>query len=186
MRLEKTGEQVKGAPMNRKVVIPEIALALRAAFGSGLSVALAQACKLEYPIYALIAAVLVTDFSSAKTRELGLQRIVATVVGATCGAVLQHILQPSAWAIGVGILVAMLICHFSSMRGGAKVAGYICGIVMLAHGPKPWSYALFRLIETALGIAVAWLISLVPSIVRINETNTPKGASPHLDREGLP
>ncbi len=150
-------------------------LALRAAFGSGLSVALAQVCKLEYPIYALLAAVIVTDFSAAKTRELGLQRIVATVVGATCGAVLQSILQPSAWAIGVGILVAMLICHLSSVRGGAKVAGYICGIVMLTHGPKPWSYALFRLIETALGIGVAWLISMVPSLVRIKETNTPNG-----------
>ncbi len=159
--------------MNRQVGIPEIVLALRAAFGSGLSVALAQVCKLEYPIYALIAAVIVTDFSSVKTRELGLQRIAGTVVGATCGAVLQSILQPSAWAIGVGILVAMLICNFSSVRGGAKIAGYICGIVMLAHGPKPWSYALFRLIETGLGIGVAWLISLVPSLVRINETNTP-------------
>ena len=61
--------------MNRQVGIPEIVLALRAAFGSGLSVALAQVCKLEYPIYALIAAVIVTDFSSVKTRELGLQRI---------------------------------------------------------------------------------------------------------------
>lgn len=161
--------------MNRRVAIPEIVLALRAAFGSGLSVSLAQVCKLEYPIYALLAAFIVTDFSSAKTRKLGLQRIVATVVGATCGAVLQSILQPSAWAIGVGILVAMLICHFSSVRGGAKVAGYICGIVMLTRSPKPWSYALFRLVETALGIGVAWLTSMVPSLVQIKETNTPNG-----------
>jgi len=41
LRLEKTAEHFKGIPMNRQVGIPEIALALRAAFGSGLSVALA-------------------------------------------------------------------------------------------------------------------------------------------------
>ncbi len=159
--------------MNHRVAVSDIALALRAAFGSGLSVALAQVCRLEYPIYALLAAIIVTDFSAAKTRELGLQRIVATVVGAVCGAVLDLLLRPSAWAIGVGVLLAMLICHISSVRGGAKVAGYVCGIVMLAHGAEPWSYALFRLLETTLGIVVAWLISLVPRLIQIEEAHTP-------------
>jgi uncharacterized membrane protein YgaE (UPF0421/DUF939 family) len=147
-------------------------LALRAALAAGLSVALAWFCRFEYPIYALIAAVIVTDLSPSRTSKLGLQRLVATVVGATCGATLRQVLQPSAWMIGFGILVAMLICHISRVHEGAKVAGYICGIVMVAHGTHPWSYAFLRFIETALGIGVAWLISFVPKLIRIDAVDS--------------
>jgi uncharacterized membrane protein YgaE (UPF0421/DUF939 family) len=73
--------------------------------------------------------------------------------------------------IGFGILVAMLICLISRVHEGAKVAGYICGIVVVAHGTHPWSYAFLRFTETVLGIGVAWLISFVPRLVRINETD---------------
>jgi uncharacterized membrane protein YgaE (UPF0421/DUF939 family) len=136
-----------------------------------LSVALAWLCRFEFPIYALIAAVIVTDFSPSRTSKLGLQRLVATVVGATCGAAFRQVHEPSAWVIGLGIFVAMLICHLSRIHEGAKVSGYICGIIMIAHGTHPWSYALLRFTETVLGIGVAWLISFVPRVIRIEETD---------------
>jgi uncharacterized membrane protein YgaE (UPF0421/DUF939 family) len=136
---------------------------------AGLSVAIAWLCGFENPIYALIAAVVVTDHSPSRTSKLGLLRVVATVIGAACGATLRQVLQPSAWAIGLGILVAMLVCHIARLSEGAKVSGYICGIVMLAHGTHPWSYAFFRLTETVLGIAVAWLLSLAPKLIQVEE-----------------
>jgi uncharacterized membrane protein YgaE (UPF0421/DUF939 family) len=142
---------------------------------AGLSVALARLCRFEYPIYALIAAVIVTDLSPSRTSKLGVQRLVATVIGATCGATLRQLLQPSAWVIGLAILAAMLLCHIARVHEGAKVAGYICGIVIIAHGTHPWSYALLRFIETVLGIGVAWLISFVPKLIRIEEIDSAGG-----------
>jgi uncharacterized membrane protein YgaE (UPF0421/DUF939 family) len=112
--------------------------------------------------------VIVTDFSPSQTRTLGLQRLVATVVGASCGAIFRSLLQPSVWAVAVGILIAMCLCHLTPARNGAKVAGYICGIVIISYGSHPWSYAFFRLIETVLGISIAWLISFVPKLVRVS------------------
>ena len=144
-------------------------VAFRAALAAGVSVLLAQLCRFEHPIYALIAAVIVTDLSPSRTTKLGLQRLVATVAGASCGAVAGTVLGASAWAIGLSIFVAMAICHLLRVSDGAKVAGYICGIVMLAHGAHPWSYAFFRLIETSLGIGVAWLLSLVPRLIHVEE-----------------
>jgi uncharacterized membrane protein YgaE (UPF0421/DUF939 family) len=149
-----------------------IQLALRAATAAGLSVALAWFCRFEFPIYALIAAVIVTDFSPERTSKLGLQRLVATVVGAICGATLRLVHEPNAWVIGLSILLAMLICHILRVHEGAKVAGYICGIIMIAHGTHPWSYALLRFTETVLGIGVAWLISFVPRVIRFEETES--------------
>jgi hypothetical protein len=45
----------------------------------------------------------------------------------------------------------------------ARVAGYVCGIVVLAHRTDAWSYAFFRFIETTLGTGVDWLTSFVRS-----------------------
>jgi len=165
VRINKNSQQLTGG----------IQLALRAAVVAGLSIALARVRRFEFPIYALIAVVVVTDLSPSRTSKLGLQRIVGTVVGATCGTTLRQVFQPSGWAIGFGILVAMLICHISRVNDGAKVAGHIVAVV--AHGTHPWSYAVLRFTETVLGIAVAWLISFVPKVIRSSKL-TPSAIEP--------
>jgi uncharacterized membrane protein YgaE (UPF0421/DUF939 family) len=68
------------------VIVSGIQLALRAAVAAGLSVAIARFCEFEQPIYALTAAVIVTDLSLFRTSKLGLRRLVGTIVGAVCGA----------------------------------------------------------------------------------------------------
>ena len=144
-------------------------LALRASIAAGLSVAIAQALGLEYPIYAFLAAVIVTDLLPSQSRHLGLRRLWATVLGAACGAALSPVLGAGPWAIGFGVIAAMLLSQFAWAPDAAKVAGYICGIVMLDHSAAPWAYAFHRLIETALGVIVAWAISYVPKLIRIQE-----------------
>jgi uncharacterized membrane protein YgaE (UPF0421/DUF939 family) len=152
-----------------------IQLALRAAAAAGISLEIAQFFRFDYPIYALIAAVIVTDVSHAKTTQLGLQRIINTVVGAICGAALSQILPPGAGATGLGICITMLLCGLLKLEKSAKVAGYVCGIVVLAHRDNPWTYASLRFLETTLGIGVAWLISFVPKLLETREPGKTSG-----------
>lgn len=142
-------------------------LSLRAAASAGLAVAIAQLLRLQYPVYALIGAVIVTDLSPRETRRLGLRRLAATLLGAAVGAALSYLVSPGSWAIGFGILAAMLLSQLFHLQAAAKVAGYICGIVLLDFGDHPWSYALYRLMETVLGIVAALLVSLVPKLIRV-------------------
>jgi uncharacterized membrane protein YccC len=52
----------------------------------------------------------------------------------------------------------------------ARVAGYICGVIVLLDvGAQPWHYAFFRMIETALGVLVAWGLSFVPELLRSDQ-----------------
>lgn len=154
-------------------------LALRTAAAAGVSVGLARQCGLAYPIYALLAAVIVTDLSPSETRKRGVARLIATVAGAAWGAIVSRTFEPSAIVVGTSILVAMLICHLMHADESAKVAGYISGIVIVAHGTNPWAYALLRLAETMLGTVVAWTVSSVPIFIRIENQETESQVNQH-------
>jgi uncharacterized membrane protein YgaE (UPF0421/DUF939 family) len=140
-------------------------LATRAGAGAGISVVLAQWMGLEFPLYAMIAAVIVTDLSPVRTRYLALPRLAGTVLGACIGALAVPWLGTGALAIAVGVLVAMFVAQASGWSEAAKLAGYVCGLVVLEHSAEPWMYAVYRFIETVLGIGVAVAISLVPKLV---------------------
>lgn len=157
--------------MKSPVPMTGIQLALRASVAAGLSLAIAQWLKLQFPIYALIAAIIVTDLSPSESTRLGLARLVANLVGAACGATVSMLLPDTSWAFGLSILLAMLSCHLLRTPDVARVAGYTSAIVALSYGSDPWNHAFYRAIETGLGICVAWSISYIPKLIQ-TETKT--------------
>ena len=161
--------------MTFSTLIPALQLSIRSALAAGVSVAIAQLLRLQFPLYAMIAAVIVTDLSPLQTRKLGLWRLVGTVLGATVGAILSPLMPHTPWAIGLGIMAAMFLSYLLRLHGAAKLTAYLCGIVLLEHGDHPWLYALLRLIETLLGIGVAMLVSFVP---KLTPTDNPMRQDP--------
>jgi uncharacterized membrane protein YgaE (UPF0421/DUF939 family) len=140
-------------------------LATRASVGAALALAVAQRLDLDFPIYAMIAAVIVTDLSPARTRELALPRLAGTVLGAVTGAVFTMMLAPGPIAVGVAILATMLMSTALRFENAARLAGYVCGIVILDHHDEQWRYAALRFVETLIGIVAAVGISLVPKLL---------------------
>jgi uncharacterized membrane protein YgaE (UPF0421/DUF939 family) len=144
-------------------------VSIRAAVAAGLSVAVAELLRLEFPIYALIAAILVTDLSATRTRQLGVPRLVGTILGAALGAALSSFRTIHAIGLGListGVFAAIFFSHLLGMKDAAKVAGYVCGVVLLTHGDRPWSYAVYRVLETTLGIAAGVSVSLLPKLLK--------------------
>lgn len=156
--------------MSHPSVTSALGLSIRAALAAGLAVLIAQLLRLPHPLYAMIAAVIVTDLPASRTRQLALPRLVGTLLGATLGATINPVLQPGALGVGLSILAAMFLSHLLRLHDTAKVAGYVCGIVVLSHGDHPWSYAAYRLAETILGMSLAVLVSLVPKLIETDES----------------
>jgi uncharacterized membrane protein YgaE (UPF0421/DUF939 family) len=150
-------------------LIPAFQLSIRAAFAAGLAVIIAQLLRFDAPIYAMIAAVIVSDLSPARTRQLGLQRLGGSVLGAVVGAVTSQSLPPGAWAIGFSVLIAMFLSHLVRLQGAAKLSGYLSGIVVLGHASDAWSYGFCRLLETVLGIGMALLVGFIPKLISLDE-----------------
>jgi len=146
--------------------ITALQLAVRAATAAGLSVGIAQWLDLPFPVYALIASVIVMDLSPSTTLRLAQQRMAGTLIGAVVGAVLSSWLPAGPVAIGISVMAAMLLSYAAHVQGGVKLTGYVAGIAVMSHGASPWTYAIYRAIETFLGIAMAVLVSIVPKLLR--------------------
>lgn len=149
-------------------------LSIRAAVSAAVSVELGELLRLEHPIYALVAAVIVTDLSAAKTRSLGFRRLIGSVIGAMIGAASSLLFLPDGLTVGLSIIVAMLISFFFRVGEAARLAGYVCGIVVIGHSGDAWTYALYRLLETVLGVTVALVVSLIPKLIRLPGPETTK------------
>jgi uncharacterized membrane protein YccC len=149
-------------------------LAVRAALGGALSLAIARALNLDSPIFALIAAAIVTDRNPAETRKLAVRRVISTAIGAACGVLLAQVLGPSSSEAAIAIFVAMMLSIAVTQLGDPKLAAYLCALIVINFHDNPLHYAWYRFVETVIGIVVAWAISLVPKLLDIEEEDGSK------------
>jgi len=155
----------------------DVQLSLRTAVAATLAMLISQLLEFDYPIFAGIAAVITTDLSPARSRALGTRRLVTTIIGAGCGGLMSTVVGADPWWVGAGILITMLACQLAGLAEAAKIAACVCGIVMIMHGGHPLAFALERMIETGIGVVVAFAVSYVPKLIKLEDPQSPEAAS---------
>jgi uncharacterized membrane protein YgaE (UPF0421/DUF939 family) len=136
-------------------------LGIRTGVAALTSVAIAQQLSHPNPLPVLASAVIVTDVDPAQTRFFALRRLLGTIVGAALGILFG---SGGPVGVGIGVTVAMVLGYTLGSAPAAKLAGYVCGVVILARGGDSMGAALQRLLETAIGIGAAVAISYVPPV----------------------
>ena len=126
--------------------LPSVAHAIRTVIAATLSVLLARLVGMPEAYWAVIATVVVMQSPLSSTLPLAVQRIVASALGASLGAIESACFGANLVAFALTIFVLGLISLlFRLERVGYSYAGITLAIIVLIPRPEvPWIAAVHR------------------------------------------
>jgi uncharacterized membrane protein YccC len=143
--------------------LPSIAHAIRTAVAATASVLIARLVQMPEAYWAAIATLVVMQSTLGATLTISLERIVATAVGASVGALEANYFAANLVAFALAIvLTGLLSIAFRLEKTAYRYASITLAIVVLIpRSNPPWSVALHRFIEVSVGIIVALAVVAV-------------------------
>ncbi|MDR3601551.1 MAG: aromatic acid exporter family protein [Desulfosporosinus sp.] len=124
-----------------------------------LCVWIAQLLKFEYPFYSAIAAVIAMQATIEGSLKAGVHRMKGTIVGAVTGYAFALVMVKNPWWTGLGLIVTMIILKFMKWPEAMSIASIVFIAISVNLTGKPIDYAFNRIVDTALGIIVAYLVN---------------------------
>ena len=157
--------------------LPSITHAIRTAVAATASVIIARLVQMPEAYWAGIATLVVMQSTLGATLTLSIERIAATAVGASAGALEANYFKANLVAYAVAIfLVGLLSFAFRLEKTAYRYASItLTIIVLIPRSAAPWAIALHRFIEVSVGIVVAlavvalWPEHRPPSSIRAAE-----------------
>jgi uncharacterized membrane protein YccC len=143
--------------------LPSVGHAVRTAVAATFSVLLGRLVGLPEAYWAVIATLVVMQSPLSSTVPLAIQRIVASALGASLGAIEAVCFGANLVVFALTIFVLGLISiAFRLEKVGYSYAGMTLAIIVLIPRPEaPWIAALHRFAEVSLGILVALVVVAV-------------------------
>jgi uncharacterized membrane protein YccC len=150
----------KGLRIFRVRDLHSITHSVRTALAANASIIVARLAQMPEAYWAAIATLVVMQSSLGATLTLSIERIVATALGASVGAVEAKYLGPNLAAFMFAIFfIGLLSLGFRLEKTAYRYASVILTIIVLIPRTNPaWIVALHRFIEVSVGIIVALLV----------------------------
>ena len=155
--------------------LPSITHAIRTAIGATASVVIALLAQMPEVYWAAIATLVVMQSTLGATLTLSIERIVATAVGASVGALEANYFRANLVAYAVAIFfVGLLSFAFRLEKTAYRYASItLTIIVLIPRSEAPWATALHRFLEVSIGIIVALaVVALSPEHQRPSPDRT--------------
>ena len=147
--------------------LPSIAHAIRTAVAATASVIIARLVQMPEAYWAAIATLVVMQSTLSATFTLSIERIVATALGASMGALEANFFGANLAAFALAIvLIGLLSIPFRLEKTAYRYASITLAIIVLIPRSGPaWITALHRFLEVSVGIVVALaVVALWPEI----------------------
>ncbi len=112
------------------------------------------------PVFAAIAALLVVQPSVNQSLVKGIERSIGVIVGVVIAALLELALGSGTLAILLTIITALLLAWLLRMTAGTGNQVAISAMLVLTLGTTTSGYAVDRVLETLIGAAVGFVVSL--------------------------
>jgi uncharacterized membrane protein YccC len=137
--------------------LPSITHAIRTAVAATASVIIARLVQMPEAYWAAIATLVVMQSTLGATLTLAIERIVATAVGASVGALEANFFGANLIAFALAIvLIGLLSIAFRLEKTAYRYASITLAIIVLIpRTAEPWIIALHRFLEVSVGIIVA-------------------------------
>ena len=147
----------------REENLPSVWHAIRTAIAATLSVLVARMVRLPEAYWAVIATLVVMQSPLSSTVPLAIQRIVASALGASVGAIESACSGANLVVFALTIfLLGLISIAFRLEKVGYSYAGMTLAIIVLIPRPEaPWIAAMHRFAEVSLGILVALAVVAV-------------------------
>ncbi len=144
----------------QKENLPSIGHSVRTALAATVSVVVARLVQMPEAYWAAIATLVVMQSSLGATLTLSVERIVATAVGASVGALESNYFGANLAAFMLAIFfIGVLSFGFRLERTAYRYASVTLAIIVLIPRANPACIvALHRFIEVSVGIIVALLV----------------------------
>jgi uncharacterized membrane protein YgaE (UPF0421/DUF939 family) len=138
--------------------------ALKMGIAGIVSIYLAALMKLPQGYWAAFSAFVVIASDMRTTLKASADRLLGTAIGAFLGGVFAYFWGGHLILFGVAITLTVLICEVLGLGQSYRLASVTVALVMLINrSGSPWSMAVYRFLEVALGIVVGVTISAVPT-----------------------
>jgi len=147
--------------------LPSITHSIRTAVAATVSVIIAGLVHTPEAYWAAIATLVVMQSTLGATLTLSIERIIATAVGASIGALEANFFGANLIAFALAIfLVGLLSIAFRLEKTAYRYASITLTlpsliIVLIPRSAAPWMIALHRFIEVSVGIIVALAVVAV-------------------------
>lgn len=133
---------------------------IKTAIAVSLAIGISKLLRMEYPLYAAIAAIISMQNTLNESFKAGRNRVLGTMIGAMIGVVFAFINPESIILIGIGIIMVIYICNLLKWNSSISIAAVVfCVIMTSLDGKNPFFYGINRIFDTYIGIVVAVLVN---------------------------
>ena len=111
--------------------------------------------KLEYALFAILAAIFSIQKTAENSLKSGLERFLGTVLGAVVGYLFTLIQPRNPFLVGIGAVLIAVICELFHWEKGILIAVVVFASIMLTTDKDLLHYSINWVIVTLIGILIA-------------------------------